>query len=86
MNSRYEVGDYEARHNDPAWRDQANFVICADISSDPSKGEWEQLWATQISDNYFRICCIPFFTYGISLGDVVEADKDYIVRDVIFAS
>lgn len=53
-------GDYEARHNEPAWRDRANFVIAADIAGSPDKREWEQLWARKLSDTRFEICCIPF--------------------------
>jgi hypothetical protein len=35
-------------------------------------GRWEQLWAERTQDDEFIICCIPFFTYGIALGDRVR--------------
>jgi hypothetical protein len=82
MNSRYKPGDYEARHLEPVWRHRADFVIAADIASSPEKGEWEQLWARQISENRFEICCIPFFVYDLALGDVVETDRDHVFHHV----
>lgn len=86
MNTRYKPGDYEARHNAPAWRSRANFVIAADIASSPAKGEWEQLWARKISDTRFEICCIPLFAYDLALGDEVETDGDHVLRRVLKAS
>ena len=60
-------------HPNPAWRDRANFIIrgrinSADSGSGPSI---EQLWACQIDEFQFEICCIPFFLYNLTLGDVV---------------
>jgi hypothetical protein len=43
---------------------------------------WEQLWSRKISDNYYEICCIPFFLYDISLGDEVKTDRDYWILEV----
>lgn len=86
MNSRYKPGDYEARHNEPVWRNRANFVIAADIASSPDKGEWEQLWARKLSDTRFEICCIPFFAYDLALGDEVETDGDHVLRRVVTPS
>lgn len=82
MNSRYKPGDYEARHNEPVWRSRANFVIAADIASNPDKREWEQLWARKLSETRFEICCIPFFAYDLALGDEVETDGDHVLRRV----
>ncbi len=83
MNSRYKPGDYEARHNEPVWRDRANFVIAADIASSPDKRGWEQLWARKIADQRFEICCIPFFAYDLALGDEVETDGDHVLCRVV---
>jgi Domain of unknown function (DUF4265) len=83
MNSRYKPGDYEARHNEPVWRNRANFVIAADIASSAEKQEWEQLWARKLSDTRFEICCIPFFAYDLALGDEVETDANYVLRRVV---
>ena len=37
-------------------------------------GSFEQLWTRTDDQRQFEICCIPFFTYGIALGDVVTWD------------
>jgi hypothetical protein len=37
----------------------------------------EQLWARQVGDRRFEICCIPFFVYDMALGDVVETDANH---------
>lgn len=78
---------YIANHECPVQRADANFLIFADISERDSSIEWEQLWARQLGDNKFRLCCIPFFTYGLALGDQVITEekwgKDYVIRSRI---
>jgi hypothetical protein len=74
-----------AIHEDPVWRAEANFIIRADLSQWGLDG-WEQLWAKQTRSDEFIICCIPFFTYGIALGDTVRTatikGMDYVVSEV----
>lgn len=36
-------------------------------------GRIEQLWARRLDESRYELCCIPFFTYGIALGDTVLA-------------
>lgn len=86
MTTKYMQGDYEAIHEHPVWKERANFIIAADIAEEENKREWEQLWARQIRDFRFEICCIPFFVYDISLGDEVETDENYVIRRVLKAS
>jgi len=70
------------QHFHPVWRNKANFIIRARVD-DPNKNFiGEQLWARKISDFRFEICCIPFFVYNISLGDEVETDAEYYVKNV----
>src|SRR5690625_5461577 len=69
MNSKIAV------HAHPAWRDKANFMIFADLSESGLSGRWEQLWSRQLSETEFQLCCIPFFTYGLALGDRVTTDR-----------
>lgn len=57
-----------AIHENPAWRKEANFIIHAEIE----QGRFEQIWARRLSEDRFRICCIPFFVYDLALGDEVE--------------
>lgn len=77
-------------HLDPVWRDRADFIIGADISESQDGSEWEQLWARQVDEARFEICCIPFLLYDVSLGDIVEvgphAGRNYMVRAVTNAS
>jgi hypothetical protein len=63
-----------AVHPDPAWRDRANYIIRADLTAHGMAGHFEQLWARTEDQQHFEICCIPFFTYGIALGDIVTWD------------
>jgi uncharacterized protein DUF4265 len=72
-----------AVHPEPVWRSTANFLIFAKLND----GHWEQLWARQLSDNTFQLCCIPFFAYDLGLGDDVETgpsdDKRYVIQRVV---
>jgi uncharacterized protein DUF4265 len=70
----------DAVHEAPAWRERANFIVGAPL---PEEGRAEQLWARQLGDERFEICCIPFFVYDLALGDVVETDADYDVVRVL---
>jgi len=74
--------DKIATHNSPAWIDKSNFIIRADLSNHNMAGRLEQLWARKLDGTVFEICCIPFFTYGIALGDKVETDNEYTVQRV----
>lgn len=70
------------QHFNPVWREKANFIIgmiIPPLKNKPQKAIWEQLWARKINDFHFEICCIPFFSYGLSLGDVVETSSNYMV-------
>lgn len=78
--------DYIAVHSCPAWHDKANFFIHAYIEEDKGRNKWEQLWVKQVDDKRFMICCIPFFTYNLALGDLVSTDENLVVINVIQAS
>lgn len=73
-------GVKEAVHPAPAWRDRANFIIGAALQKDEGT---EQLWARQLDERRFEICCIPFFLYDMALGDTVETDEHYQVIRVV---
>lgn len=78
-----------AVHTDPVWRERSNFIINAKLEDDDVR-DYEQLFVAQRADETFEICCIPFFVYGIALGDVVSvkpADSlRYVVDAVVSAS
>jgi Domain of unknown function (DUF4265) len=74
-------------HEEPIWRDRADFVIHAALRESDSPRRFEQLWARQLAENEFEVCCIPFFLYDVALGDVVRTaphdDQRYVVDSVI---
>ncbi|SRR5579885_3380577 len=72
-----------ATHSVPAWRRKANFIIRADLAKHGMPERLEQLWARKIDVNTFEICCIPFFTYGFSLGDLVETNAEYTIQRIV---
>ena len=75
-----------ATHDAPVWQDRANFIIFADLSSAGMPGRWEQLWARQLGEAEFDLCCIPYFTYSLALGDRVRTQpsggRRYVVAEV----
>ena len=83
MDKTYQDGDYEAMHQNPVWRDKANFIIAVYLGDKEGRGEWEQLWALRLDDRRFSLCCIPFFAYDLALGDEVETDENHVVKRVI---
>ena len=42
----------------------------------------EQLWTRKIDAFRFEICCIPFFIYNLSLGDEVDTDDNFTVKNI----
>ncbi|MBS0201653.1 MAG: DUF4265 domain-containing protein [Planctomycetes bacterium] len=61
----------------------SDFFIRVDLSTHGMPGRFEQLWAKQENDRVFRICCVPFFTYGIALGDTVETDDAFTFQRIV---
>jgi hypothetical protein len=61
-----------ATHENPVWRDRANYILQADLADHGLPGRYEQLWARHVSDGQYELCCLPFFTYGYALGDIVR--------------
>ena len=86
MSKVFQAGDYVAVHNEPVWRDKANFIIRAYLEEEDGRNEWEQLWALRLDERRFSICCIPFFAFDLALGDEVETDSGYVVQRVVLAS
>jgi hypothetical protein len=72
----------EAVHTEPAWREQADFIVGARFEIDSVEAS-EQLFARRVGALTFEICCIPFFVYDLALGDIVLTDEQYTVVRVI---
>jgi uncharacterized protein DUF4265 len=60
-----------ATHEHPVWRERANYVLQADLAEHGLPGRYEQLWARSVGADRYELCCLPFFTYGYALGDIV---------------
>lgn len=69
-----------AKHESPVLR--ANWVISVDLTAHGMPGDFEQFWARKLGENLFEVCCIPFFAYGISLGDTVTTNPHGYVQSV----
>jgi hypothetical protein len=83
---KYQIGDYEATHPSPIWRDRSNFVFAAFLGINDGRAEWEQLWGYKLAPKRFILCCIPFFVRNVALGDEVETDDDFVLQKVICRS
>lgn len=74
-------------HKHPVLKNKSNFLIFADLSDHKLENKWEQLWVKQVDTFKFEICCIPFFVYDLSLGDIVKTkpskNKTYVIEKVI---
>lgn len=74
-----------ASHRSPAAK--ANTLIHVDLTEHGIAGKREQLWAWRVAPNRFELSSLPFFPYGMTLGDVVETRgseaPDLVVTRVI---
>jgi len=59
-------------HAEPVERDRTNYIVRWDLAFDELPGWFEQLWTRTDDRQRYELCCIPFFPYGVSLGDIVE--------------
>lgn len=59
-------------HEDPAWREEGNYMAMVSLTPFDLGGMLEQLWLFKINEGAgCEVCCIPFCVCGFSLGDVV---------------
>lgn len=77
------VSDVHATHQCPVHREKADFLIRAKLKDGGEEQKWEQLWVRQIDTHKFVVCCIPFFTWDMDLGDEVETTNDYVFTRVL---
>ena len=75
-----------ATHSEPVWRDKTNFIIRAELTSHGLDGGFEQLWVRTEDHKLFELCCIPFFPYGMALGDWLTWDESTHQVDVAVSS
>ncbi|MFF2821397.1 DUF4265 domain-containing protein [Kitasatospora cineracea] len=69
-------------HEDPAWRGEKNYMAMVDLAPFDLGGMLEQLWLRELEEGIgYEVCCIPFYTYGLALGDVVaKSESDTVDR------
>lgn len=59
-------------HPSPVWRDLSNYILQLLVDAEACPDEFEQVWTALQEDGSHVLCCIPFFLYGLSLGDQFE--------------
>ncbi|MFD8389880.1 DUF4265 domain-containing protein [Streptomyces sp. NPDC059680] len=68
-------------HESPAWRDEKNYMAMVDLAPFDLPGMLEQLWLREVGvEGSYEVCCIPFYAYGLALGDVVEKGESETVN------
>jgi len=72
-----------AAHREPVLRAEANFLIHVDLEPFGMSNRMEQLWVRRQEDGSFVVCCLPFFSYGIALRDVVAARRGDLVFEKV---
>lgn len=65
-----------ATHASPVWRERSNYIVRLDLTGDGMPGNYEQVWTRTEDKRHHELCCIPFFTYGLSLGDVLTNSSE----------
>jgi uncharacterized protein DUF4265 len=74
-------------HQNPLWRERANFIINAELAETDRPRRFEQLQTRQLADHRFELCCIPFFVFDLALGDVVATSPrdglKYVLEKVV---
>jgi Domain of unknown function (DUF4265) len=63
-----------ATHAIPADPERTNFIVRLDLTEHGMPGKYEQMWTRTDDHRLFELCCIPFFLYGQSLGDILVID------------
>jgi hypothetical protein len=71
-------------HENPVWRGGKNYMAMVDLAPFDLKGMLEQLWLREVDEGSgYEICCVPFYVYGLALGDVVNKNESEVVDSVI---
>jgi hypothetical protein len=60
-----------ATHESPAAGQRSNYILRLSLATDGLPGQYEQMWTRTEDEQHHELCCIPFFPYGLSLGDVL---------------
>ena len=74
------------KHAQPAWGDRSNYIANFDLDVSQLPFKWEQLWLRKLSNSSFEVCCIPFFAFGIHLGDIVTLSSEGVIESIVTPS
>jgi len=66
-------------HPKSAWSERADFVANVTIGDETDELKYEQLAFEQLGGDRYRLCSVPFFAYGLHLGDEVELERRPVV-------
>ncbi|MEQ1933533.1 MAG: DUF4265 domain-containing protein [Fimbriimonadaceae bacterium] len=69
-------------HPHPVWKDLADHILVA-IDDDESGITHEHLWAKRVDENLYELCCVPAIVRQMALGDVVRANANFDVQEVV---
>jgi hypothetical protein len=73
-------------HEDPVWRDGESYIAMVDLAPFDLAGMREQIWLREVDGGGYQLCCIPFYIYGLALGDVVTKDPEDTIDHVVSRS
>lgn len=65
-----------ATHSNPITRSDPSFLVRVPVDDVSPPGAWEQLWTRRLGVGEYELTCIPFFAYGMALGDVLQVDEE----------
>ena len=72
--------DRIATHRQPP---DADYLVHADLEPHGMAGAREQLWVKQVGEGRFLMRSLPFFTFGVALGDEVSTDESLTIDAVV---
>jgi hypothetical protein len=61
-------------HHSPVWSNEVDSLVRVDLDAFELPDSTELIWAHHLGGSSYLVCCIPFFPYGLALGDVMETD------------
>lgn len=64
------------KHPRPAWGERADCVLQMRIETGnaglDNPPRYEEIYARDVGEEFFQVCCVPFFLYDLALGDIVK--------------
>jgi len=64
------------KHPRPAWGERADSVLQMRIETGNAQLDnpprYEEIYARDLGEGFFEVCCVPFFLYDLALGDTVK--------------